>query len=649
MKSSVRRGRTPHGSNPLNNARARDPELRPDKVAVAERGVKRRSPLWLPALLTLIFGGFTLLPRVNENPLLKVSFLVAAGFLLAGVCALWWSAVRTGRTLTYEFVPRRVHWVQMIMHSCVYAYWGWYWREVYHELPLIAAQVVFLYVLDMLVCWSRRDKWILSFGPFPIVFSMNLFLWFRDDWFYLQFAMVAIIVFGKEFVRWKRDGQSTHIFNPSAFALFLTSMVLIATHNTPITWGTEISTTFNSPPNIYLEIFLLGLIVQGLFSVTLVTLSAAAMLYLLNVVYTGSTGLYYFIDFNIHPAVFLGLHLLVTDPATSPRKNFGKAIFGAAYGAGVFVLYGLLDSHGAPQFYDKLLCVPALNLTVRALDRASVALSAWLGRQRWVIEGKHRPLHALAAWTPQQTNFGFMGIWVGLFGVMVGTGFLGGKHPGSDPAFWQKACEAGRTKACHILAQTLDVQCQHASAGGCFALGELLNGGKGLPRDPIGAGRSLKRACDLGLESACSSVVDMVKTDGDAVLRQPCNQGDGPSCFMLGSLYYGGQGVTRDLEYSAALFQQSCAAGFTRGCGQLGESYLFGEGVPKDLIKAKQILESACDAGYGPGCFNVGIMHRQGIATPKNATLAQARFRQGCDLGDRNACQALEQTPSLAR
>lgn len=610
---------------------------------------RRSSPLWLPALLTLIFAGFTLLPRVSANPHLVASFLVAAGFLLAGLCALWWSVVRTGRTLTYEFVPRRVHWVQMIMHSSVYAYWGWYWREVYHELPLIAAQVVFLYVLDMLVCWSRRDKWILGFGQIPIIFSMNLFLWFRDDWFYLQFVMVALIVFGKEFLRWKRDGQSTHIFNPSAFALFLTSLVLIATHTTPITWGTQISSTFNSPPNIYIEIFLLGLVVQGLFSVTLVTLSAAAMLFALNVVYTGSTGMYHFIDFNIHPAVFLGLHLLVTDPATSPRKNFGKAIFGAAYGAGVFILYGWLDNMGAPQFYDKLLFVPVLNLTVRALDRASIALSSWLARRRWVTRGKLRPLQALASWTPQQANFGFMGIWVTLFGYMVLTGFLGGKHPGSDPALWERACEAGHAKGCRVLAQTLDVQCQHNSAGGCFSLGMLLSGGKGLPRDPIGAGRSFKQACDLGFESACSNLVNMVKTDGDAVLLEPCSRGDGRSCFMLGSLYYGGQGVRQSLEYSATLFQQSCTAGFTRGCGQLGESYLFGEGVPKDIIKARQILEKACDGGYGPGCFNVGIMHRKGIETPKNETLAQARFRQGCDQGERTACEALTPATSAAR
>ena len=67
----------------------------------AARGTERQSPpLWLPALLTLIFAGFTLLPRVNENPLLRTSFLGAAGFLLAVLCALWWSVVRTGRTLT---------------------------------------------------------------------------------------------------------------------------------------------------------------------------------------------------------------------------------------------------------------------------------------------------------------------------------------------------------------------------------------------------------------------------------------------------------------------------------------------------------------------------------------------------------------------
>ncbi|HLH42432.1 MAG TPA: tetratricopeptide repeat protein [Bryobacteraceae bacterium] len=646
MKSSVPVRRTPRAAKPN---RAAERGRRFQSIGPAAPGIHRRlSWLWLPTLLTPIFASFALLPRVHANPHLSASFLTAAAFLFAALCALWWSVARAGRALTCQFVPRPVHWVQMIMHSSVFAYWGWYWPEVYHEIPLIAAQVVFLYVFDMLVCWLRRDHWILGFGPIPIVFSTNLFLWFRDDWFYFQFAMIALIVLGKEFLKWKRDGRSVHIFNPSAFALFLVSVVLLAARGTPLTWGVEISTTFNNPPNIYLEIFLLGLIVQALFSVTLVTLSAAAMLVALNFAYLGATGMYRFIDFNIHPAVFLGLHLLVTDPATSPRKNLGKAIFGAAYGAGVFVAFSLLDSLGAPTFYDKLLCVPALNLTVRALDRASIALAAWFARKKWVAAQKF-PFKPLSAWTPQQANFAFMGLWAALFGLMFATGFLGGKHPGSDPGFWEKACQAGRTKACQVLAHILDVQCQHNSARGCFHLGTLLSEGGRLPRDPFGAARSFKHACDIGLAAACDSVMNLAKTDGDDILLQPCKRGDGESCFMLGALYYGGQGVARNLEYSAALFQQSCDAGFARGCGQIGESYLFGEGVPKDIVKARRILESACDAGYAPGCFNVGVMHRQGIETPKNESLAEARFRRGCDLGYSEACQALDPSPSLAK
>ena len=113
----------------------------------------------------------------------------------------------------------------------------------------------------------------------------------------------------------------------------------------------------------------MGLIVQYFFEVTLVTFAAAATLWLLNVVYTQVTGVYWFLDSGIPIAVFLGLHLLVTDPATSPRDNYGRAIFGALYGAGVFLLYLLLERAGVPRFYDKLLFIPLLNLLVPLIDR----------------------------------------------------------------------------------------------------------------------------------------------------------------------------------------------------------------------------------------------------------------------------------------
>ncbi len=61
-------------------------------------------------------------------------------------------------------------------------------------------------------------------GRCPIVFSTNLFLWFKDDWFAFQFLLIAIGFLGKAFVQWERDGRRGHIFNPSAFALALFSL-----------------------------------------------------------------------------------------------------------------------------------------------------------------------------------------------------------------------------------------------------------------------------------------------------------------------------------------------------------------------------------------------------------------------------------------
>ena len=71
----------------------------------------------------------------------------------------------------------------------------------------------------------------------------------------------------------------------TAALLALTSAVLIVTQSTYLTHGPEIASTLALPPHIYLEIFLLGLIVQYFFAVTLMTLSATAVLVLKRAVF----------------------------------------------------------------------------------------------------------------------------------------------------------------------------------------------------------------------------------------------------------------------------------------------------------------------------------------------------------------------------
>ena len=140
------------------------------------------------------------------------------------------------------------------------------------------------------------ETYTLGFGPFPIVFSINLFLWFKPDWFYLQFLMVAVGFLAKEFIRWEKDGRArtSSIPRPSRSASF--SLGLILTGTTGITWGQEIAQTFELPPHIRLCIFLVGLPGQFLFGVTTMTMSAVVAVFGFGLAYYWIFGTYFFVD-----------------------------------------------------------------------------------------------------------------------------------------------------------------------------------------------------------------------------------------------------------------------------------------------------------------------------------------------------------------
>jgi len=442
------------------------------------------------AALPLAFAGallaFLLLAQVRHHQPLVWSIFGAAVVLIAWTAALVTAATRSGRRFTLHVALRKQHYVQACAHTGILLYWGWYWRPVYDAAPLIAAQILFAYAFDILLTWSRRETYTLGFGPFPIVFSMNLFLWFKAEWFAWQFVMIATAFTGKAMLQWAKDGRRTHVFNPSALALTVMSIGLLLTAKSDITWGREIAITQFYPPQMYLFLFVVSLPGQLLFGVASMTLAAVTTTYLFGLVYFTTTGTYFFVDSYVPIAVFLGMHLLFTDPSTSPRSDAGRFMFGALYGLSVVGLYALLNAAGLPTFYDKLLQVPLMNLAVRQIDRLVARVSV------------------LPRFVGHRRNLTWVGVWGLLFAIMSATG-LNDRHPGQWLPFWQDACRQMRPNACSHLEQLEATLCRAGSGWACNELGIFRSE---RDDDSIGALASWQRGCEIGFGPACANAQD---------------------------------------------------------------------------------------------------------------------------------------------
>jgi hypothetical protein len=499
----------------------------------------------LPFLFTAGLLAFALLERVRDNQRLWWSFVGAAAALLVWNAVLVASARRAHRTFAIEVSLRAQHYLQACAHTSIFLYWGWYWRPVYASYYLIIAQVIFAYAFDILLSWSRRDTYTLGFGPFPVVFSMNLFLWFRPDWFYLQFLMIGLGFAAKELIRWDKSGRRVHIFNPSSFALMAFSIGLLLTGTTDITWGKDIAVTQFYPPHMYLFLFLIGLPGQYLFGVTTMTMSAVTITYLWSAAYFAATGVYFFGDSYIPIAVFLGMHLLFTDPSTSPRSELGRIFFGVLYGAGVIALYQALGRAGLPPFYDKLLPVPILNVAIQSIDRAARSKLF-----RWID-----PANLGRSLVGRRRNLAYICVWAMVFALMSAAHGLGDDQPGQWIPFWQQACAKNRSYSCKYLTNLEANYCAEGSGWACneFGIQEATRA-----KDRAGAVITLERGCVLGFPPACGNARQAIAGRGEFQTAPPAL--DDYPIVLRGSK---GPITERD---PAKLYDRACREGWVDAC-----------------------------------------------------------------------------------
>jgi len=571
--------------------------------------------LALPLTFALLLAAFTALPAVRESPRQLWSFLIASGALAAWSLGLWATALQKGRALSAKIVIRRPHWLQPLVQGAIYIYWGMHWPQVGKSAPLIAAQIVFAYAFDMLLAWSTGDEYELGFGPFPIILSMNLFMWFKPDWFYWQFVMVAIGFGAKRLVRWKKDGYLAHIFNPSSFPLAIISLGLLLSGTTDHTWGHEIANALSEPGHIYEFLFLVALPGQLLFGVASMSMPAVFTAFVLGEIYFRFTGSYYFFA-QIPAAAFLGMLLLFTDPSTAPKSETGRVIYGFLYGLSVFVVYGLLDLLQLPLFYDKLLFVPFLNLGVQAIDRFASGPRA----TRFDVAKIAPTVTGLAR------NLAWAGIWTVAFALMFATHAVGDSHPGNRLPFWLKACAENKRNACRNAATVESDLCERGAGWACNEYGVALSppppGARAIIETNLEEAKAkFARACSLGTRSGCANAEQLQSGIAMGFHHEPpapeeydhlidnrglpeqrttlqawewaCDQGWTDACMRIQALTQSGPNSQR------TLMENGCRQGDANACRSLGMMYRTGTGGPRDEQRA-----IACLLGLVNGCVD---------------------------------------------
>jgi hypothetical protein len=271
--------------------------------------------------------------------------------------------------------------------------------------------------------------------------------------------------------------------------------------------------------------------------------------FVISAVYYAATGVYFFSDSHVPIAVFLGMHLLFTDPATSPRTEMGRIAYGVLYGVTTCLLYSVLLRAGMPGFYDKLLQVPLLNLSAKLLDRLAPTFSL-AKRLPTVASAWRLPTVAFA----KARNLAYISVWVIAFGAMSASGYLGDRHPGQWLPFWQKACAANARNACEDLYFLEDGYCEDGSGWACNELGILLTEHYG---NRLRAAMEFERACALRFSAGCDNTSTV--TQGGTFRRDAPTLADYP--FIL----RGSKGPFKERE-PALLYARACVQGWPGAC-----------------------------------------------------------------------------------
>ncbi len=126
------------------------------------------------------------------------------------------------------------------------------------------------------------------------------------------------------------------------------------------------------------------------------------------------------------------------------------------------------------------------------------------------------------------------------------------------------------------------------------------------------------------------------KEDFPAALSEfekAAESGDPMALHMLGSLYFEGRGVEKNLKKAAEYFSEAADKGFRAAQWSVGLMYHQGNGVKKDIPKAIGYYEKGAEGGDPRCSFSLGQIYRTGEGVKRNPEKTLYYFHQAATKG----------------
>ncbi len=118
-----------------------------------------------------------------------------------------------------------------------------------------------------------------------------------------------------------------------------------------------------------------------------------------------------------------------------------------------------------------------------------------------------------------------------------------------------------------------------------------------------------------------------------AELRPRAEQGNFLAQFILGVMYYAGEGVPQDYKTAIKWYTLSAEQGNTDAQYNLGQMYYRGEGVLQDYKEAAKLYRLSAEKGNAKAQNNLGFMYENGYGILQNYVRSHMWFNLAASNG----------------